>query len=363
MSMNMMEILKGQLGGMVAGQIAKAIGVDPKMLQGGIAALLPTILGGLMKQASTPEGAAELDKTLESEDFGGGMFDNIGDMFSGGDTSKISEMGGGLAGSLFGDKADMIGSIVSKATGMNAGTCSSLMGMLVPIVMGFLGKQKKSLGLDSSGMANLLMSQKDEVAKAMPGGMAGALGLTDLGFEDTPMDVAAATPSSQPQVAGASGGLGKILIPLVILAALGFLAYRFLGGGGANLDDLKNSATEAASGLTGDVELPAMDAASLTGKLQDTFAGYTDTLSGITDEASAEEAVPELKSLNEQLGGVTSLLDKLPEGVREQLSGRVGEMITPIKDMLDKVMAIPGVGPILKPIVDNMLEKVGMLTA
>lgn len=46
MSMNMMEILKGQLGGMVAQQIDKKMGIDPSMLNTGIGALLPTILGG-----------------------------------------------------------------------------------------------------------------------------------------------------------------------------------------------------------------------------------------------------------------------------------------------------------------------------
>ena len=188
MSINMMEILKGQLGGIVAGQLGKAVGLDAKQAESGIGALLPTILGGLIKQSSTPEGASQLDHTLGSDDYDGGMFDSIGDILSGGsDTSQMSNMGGGLLSMLFGDKVGEITKIISQLTGVKSGTSGSLLALLTPLVMSYLGKQKRTLGLDGGGLANLLMSQKDEVAKAMPSGMAGTLGLTNLGFSDTPM--------------------------------------------------------------------------------------------------------------------------------------------------------------------------------
>ena len=350
MSMNMMEILKGQLGGMVAGQLGKAVGLDSKQAESGIGALLPTILGGLMKQSSTPEGANQLDKTLSGDDFDGGMFDNISDMFSGGgDTSSMSNMGGGLVKMIFGDKVGAIADIVSRVTGMKSSSTTSLLGLLAPLVMSFLGKQKRSLGLDGGGMANLLMSQKDEVAKAMPSGMAGALGLTDLGFQDSPAGAPARTPSAHPQPQTSGGGIGKFLIPLVILGALGFFGWKMLAG---KVPDMK-SATDTLG----------MSADDVTGNLTEVFDGYKETLSEITDVDSAKEAVPQMENLNEQLGGIAGMMDKLPAGIKDTVTGQLGSMIEPIKAMLDKVMAIPGVGPVLKPYVDGMLEKVGMLSA
>jgi hypothetical protein len=55
-------------------------------------------------------------------------------------------------------------------------------------------------------MSNLLMSQKDEVAKAMPAGMSGVLGLTSMGFQDMSAGSPTATPRAQPHVAASSGG-------------------------------------------------------------------------------------------------------------------------------------------------------------
>ena len=362
MSMNMMEILKGQLGGMVAGQLGKAVGLDSSQAEAGIGALLPTILGGLIKQSSTPEGAGKLDQALSSDEYDGGMFDNIGDLLSGGgDTGGMAKMGGGVIEMLFGGKVGMIADIIGKVTGMKSGSATGLLGLLAPLVMSFLGKQKRSLSLDGGGMANLLMSQKDEVAKAMPAGMSSALGLTDLGFADTPAGRPAATPTAQPSTSS-GGGLGKLLIPLAVIAALVFGAYKFLGGGGAvDMPALPDVSVPNVD--LGSVEGSVAGAGDVTGQLKDIFGGYNETLSGITDVDSAKAAVPEMEGLNEKLGGVSGMMEKLPAGVKDTVSGQVGTMIEPIKAMLDKVLAIPGVGPILQPIVDNMLEKVGMLTS
>ncbi|TWT53477.1 hypothetical protein Pla22_11060 [Rubripirellula amarantea] len=361
MSMNMMEILKGQLGGMVAGQLGKAVGLDQSQAESGIGALLPTILGGLIKQVSTPEGAGKLDQALESDDYDGGMFDNITDMLSGGNAGGISNAGGGVIEMLFGNKVGMIAEIIAKVTGMKSGSATSLLGLIAPLVLSFLGKQKRSLGLDSGGMANLLMSQKDEVAKAMPAGMSSTLGLTSLGFADTPAGRPAATPSAQPVVSSGESGLGKLLIPLAILAAIIFGAYKFLGGGGeVVLPELPEVSVPNVD--LGDVEGSlSLSPADVTGKLKDVFGGYTETLSGITDVDSAKSAIPEMEGLNERLGSISGMLDKLPAGMKDTVTGQIGPMVEPITAMLDKVMAIPGVGPILKPVVDAMLSKVSML--
>jgi hypothetical protein len=55
-------------------------------------------------------------------------------------------------------------------------------------------------------------------------------------------------------------------------------------------------------------------------------------------------------------------MEKLPAGVKETVTGQIGSLLDPIKAMIDKVLAIPGVGPLLQPIVDTMLEKVKAIT-
>lgn len=364
--MNMMEILKGQLGGMMAEKMGQSLGMDSKAAESGIGALLPTILGGLMKQASTPSGADQLDQTLGQDDFDGGILDNLGDLFGGSGASGGSDMMGGLGGGLvkmlFGDKVGAIADVVSKLTGMKSSSVMSMLTVLAPIVMSFLGKQKRSLGLDAGGMANLLMSQKDEVAKAMPAGMSSVLGLADMGFSDTPAGTPAVTPRAQPQVApAASGGGGKWLLAIPVVAILGYFGFKAMNPQDA-IDGVKGSMEDAAAAVEGMGEMSG-EATAAIAQAKEVLGGYQETLTGITNEASATAALPDMESLNEKLGGFAGTVGKLPEGVQSMVKTQFASLLEPIKAQIDKITAIPGVGPILKPVIDAMLEKVGLITA
>ncbi|QDT08497.1 DUF937 domain-containing protein [Planctomycetes bacterium K23_9] len=353
MSINLIDLMKDQLTGAIAGQIGNKLGVDKNAAESGIGAILPTILGGLMKQSSTPAGAESLNNTLDQADFDGGLLDKLPDLLGGGGGNDqggmLSGMGDTLLRSLFGDKVASIVGLISKFTGMDSGKSGSLMALLAPLVMSFLGKQKRSMGLDANGLAGLLSSQKDAVASSLPPGLAGTMGLGELGITDSP---AAAAPSHSHSTSQGGGGLGKLLIPLVIIAALGFLAYKFLGGAGDAINDGVDAVKNAEVGLP---EVPTVD--SMTGQLSGVFDNYKETLSGVTDEASASAALPQLEEYNEKLGGMSDLLGKLPEGARGAVGDQVKSMLGPIQGIIDKLYAIPGVKSILDPVLSSMVEK------
>ena len=171
------------------------------------------------------------------------------------------------------------------------------------------------------------------------------------------------------------------MIPLIIIGVLAFLGYKFLGGTAPDVDlpeagvpevDLGQMEDNAPSalGMSGDSALGMSadsalntSAGDVSGQLKDIFGSYSETFSGITDVRSAKEALPKVQSLNDQLGGITGMMDKLPAGIKEIVMGKMGSMIDPIKATLDKVMALPGVGDILKPAVDIMLDKVDLLSS
>ena len=97
-------------------------------------------------------------------------------------------------------------------------------------------------------------------------------------------------------------------------------------------------------------------------ELTSTFDGLTETLSGITDTASAEAALPALEEVSTGLDSLTGLADQLPEGA----IGGVSEMVSSGVSGLDGVMAnlesIPGVGDLIKPIIDQIKEKLAAFT-
>ena len=52
--------------------------------------------------------------------------------------------------------------------------------MFGPVVLGALGQQQRSAGLDAGGLASLLTSQKDQFAAAIPAGLADQLNASGL---------------------------------------------------------------------------------------------------------------------------------------------------------------------------------------
>src|SRR5258705_6710382 len=65
--------------------------------------------------------------------------------------------------------------VLSRFTCVGECSTSKLLGILTPVVLGFLGKQQKSMGLNAGGLANLLTGQKDNIRAAMPAGLDTAL--------------------------------------------------------------------------------------------------------------------------------------------------------------------------------------------
>jgi hypothetical protein len=231
MNINIVDILKSQIGGQIAGQLGKQFGESEQSVKTGVEAMIPTILGGLLKQVSSPGGAEKLDRTLSEGGYDGGLLDNLPGMLSGGGAESILTKGGELVPMLLGDKAAMLMPIFAKMTGMNSGSIMSMLAMVAPIVMSFLGKQKQTLGLDANGLAGLLTSQKDSIVASMPLGVADAMGLSSLGVASPAMSHAAAAVPAASVPTSSGGPLLKILVPLILLAAVGYGAYAYIFAG------------------------------------------------------------------------------------------------------------------------------------
>jgi len=416
MAINILDMLKSQLGGQLAGQLGRQFGESEQATKSGIEALVPTILGGLLKQISAPGGADKLDRTLKDGGYDGGLLDNLSGMLSGGGTDSLTSKGGGLISMLMGDKAAMIAPIIAKLTGMKPGTVASLLSILAPLIMSFLGKQKKTMGLDSSGLANLLMSQKDSIGAALPAGISDAMGLGSLGIAGPA--VARSATSNAPVAAAGGGGALKFLIPLAILGALGYGCYRFIfdgirapGAAGNTIVEIDPNALPDPSQQRGEAmsdqrpaeeapveEAPAAEASaaetsaaetsaaetsaaeSMAEKLGGALGGFglpgadampdvksmfkslTGSLGKVTDAETAKDALPDLEAVDKKLESLSTGFGLLPEAIRSKLTDSLKSMVPDFQATIDKVMAIPGVRDILQPIIDEVMAKVKSLT-
>jgi OmpA-OmpF porin, OOP family len=152
----------------------------------------------------------------------------LADAFAGGEgTSKLLSTGATLLSSVLGNKADSVANLVANASGISKTSSNSLMGLLMPMIFGVLGKTVKSQGITSAaGLAGFLANQSGFLKNFLPAGLTSILGLAGL-TDAAKTPYTAATPPYVDE--DESGGFGKwlpwLLIPAILALGWGLLKY------------------------------------------------------------------------------------------------------------------------------------------
>ena len=157
-----LQDLLGQEGGDQAlDQISQNVGAEPGMVNSAVQMALPMIMGALSQNAAQPDGAQSLSNTLQAN-HDGSILDNIGGIV----TAAQSADGSGILGHIFGQKQSAAAEQISQNTGLNSGQVAQIMLTLAPIVMGYLGKQQQTQGLDAGGLSNMLGAQQQQMQQS-----------------------------------------------------------------------------------------------------------------------------------------------------------------------------------------------------
>ena len=183
MSFNLVDLIKGQLGGPALGQLGSLLGEDNNKTEAALGAAVPGLLSGLTSAANADGGASLFNAVNDTDD---SMLDNIGGMLTGGNNTNVMNQGSNLLGSLLGNgAAGGLASAVSGLTGIGGKSSSGLMGMLMPIALGILKRKIFGGGgfsQNASGLLSMLNGQKDNIQAAMPSGFQNQL--QSSGFMD-----------------------------------------------------------------------------------------------------------------------------------------------------------------------------------
>lgn len=264
---NILDLLKGQLGSAAIGKVAELIGDNSSNTSSAIESMLPALVGGLINKGNTEQGASGILDFLNEGNHDGSMFDNLSGLLGNG--SKMSTLmsvgSAALPFILGGKKAGML-SLLSRVTGMGSSKSSSLMSILAPMVLGMIGKQVKGSGLNASGLMDMLMGQKEHVAKAAPAELSSLLGFAGNAKETVKETVSTSTR----EVKESGGSMMKWLLPLLAILAGAFFFMKSCGGDVAATAD---NAADAASETTTQVVEGAKDMAQ-------TAVTYTEDAAG-----------------------------------------------------------------------------------
>jgi hypothetical protein len=155
---SLQDLLGQEQGTQAVDQISQQVGADSGSVSSAIQAALPSILGGLANNASTPSGAESLNNALE-QDHDGSLLDNLGGLGSlifGGSGAPRQADAGGILGHILGGNQGQVVQQATNQSGLNSGQVAQILMMLAPIVMAYLGRQKREQGVDSGGLGGLL---------------------------------------------------------------------------------------------------------------------------------------------------------------------------------------------------------------
>lgn len=381
MATNLVSVVMQFLTPDMIAKIASVLGLDRSVAQKAIAGAIPALLASLADVASTPNGARQLTNTLTQQS---DSLESMKNLVGGAGQNLVADSGTNMLSGLFGGGTmDTMAQTIGKFSGIGEGTSKSLLGMLGPVVLGTLGQQQRSMGLDASGLASQLTSQKDQIARAMPSGLAeqlSAAGLIDGATESLRSGAAAASAAGgrmaeasertisraaeSATMAARSTATSQWPYWLVAAVVVGGLAWFAFGRSGEDTvaQAPPPSMTRTATGTVGAAPTDlTIGGVNLANQVNASVGSLKTVLPGMTDEASAKAALPRLKEATAQLNEVSSRATQLsPEG--KTILVKLIVAATPaINQMCDRVLATPGAGAVAKPAIDELRGKLDAL--
>ena len=218
-----------------------------------------------------------------------------------------------------------------------------------------------------SSLMDMFSGQKDNIAAAMPSGF-----VQQLSASDTIANTASSTVSEVNDVAeeatSTAGAWFARLLPLALLCGVAWFAYNQFSKSSIEIPESTTIPQSTTDTIIKDVLEPPKVIVqdqqvnvNVKEELSVLLGSVTNSLGSITDVASANEAIPQLNTATEKLGGLANILTKLPAAAREPVKLVISGGLPQLQALVDKVVAIPGVGPVIKPVTDGLLQKIALL--
>lgn len=396
MANSLVTIVSQIFGAQLIARVATSLGINPTLAQTLANAAVPAVLAALGNLAASPAGAQKIAAQIQSQDSNilGNLVNAVG---SPNQTSFLNSGAGMLSSLLGGGATSGISDALAKFTGAQPAQAQSILGLVTPATFGALAQQDPEIWSSGEGISALFKREQSAIAGAIPSGLAGSLASTGLfsniaGLGDKASQAAAglvqgaagaasgaaaraaqATSSVAAGAANASSaavdraeaaasgipGWLKIVIPVVLIALLGwFLMPRTPAPvpAPAQRSTAPTAVTPpaAATSAAATAQQAAVELAAFAQKTNGAFGNAMTTLTGITNVDQAKAAQPKLTELANDLGGLAQNFGKLPGEARTAMAGPMQGMLGTLRDQLARVMAIPGVGEILKPVADQL---------
>jgi heat shock protein HslJ len=162
---SLIDLVSSRITPEVVQKLAGLAGLSTTDTQRALDAIVPNQFDGLVSMGSTEAGARRLLALLQ-EHKGTESFAHV--LLAGDAMQSQAKVGDTLQTAVYGsDLSRRIGSMASSI-GIPQGATASLMGMIMPVVVGLLGREVRERGLNAAGLVNLLRGERQTIERAMP---------------------------------------------------------------------------------------------------------------------------------------------------------------------------------------------------
>lgn len=249
--MNLIEFLREKLTASVIEKISSFLGESHESTATAMKAALPTILGGLVQQGTTDDGAKKIMDIIKDGGHTGDILNNMSGLLDNFDKSQLLvTIGTNIFNHFFGNTSSILIDKVANLSSIKNSSSASLLGLTAPMVLGAIGYvvQKENLGI--SGLKSLLDDQREDVSKALPPIIAPHLPLRSISpiQEEAPIISAPvvekvnSTPKPETKKIDKDKSVISSLLPWIFLVILALLSIYYLRSCQTNLDDKSPSA-------------------------------------------------------------------------------------------------------------------------
>ena len=143
--MSLIDLITGNAGNQVASQAENKFGISKNQVIALLAVAAPLVISYLRKKSQDDPNEAEALNNALDKDHDGSILD---------DPSQVEarqQEGSSILDHIFGGQKATVENQLSQNTGISMDKIGPLLGMLAPVIMGYIGKQKQSSGVTSGG--------------------------------------------------------------------------------------------------------------------------------------------------------------------------------------------------------------------
>jgi OmpA-OmpF porin, OOP family len=238
--MNLLANFKEQLSAEITQKVAAQFNESPEKIGQAVDVLIPMVLAGFMKRSAADTNNHLIFVLVNRLKYEGNLIANIKESLKTPDKiTQLATSGSSILSQVMPDKKSIIATSVSSFAKIRNSSVMSLMGVVTSFMMDGLGKEIKSQNLDVEGLANLLLSQKDNLvegtSKPILDRIIDTLGISnllDLSYQPSTLLQNKPTPQVSQTVDVRDLNISKVAskIPLQWVA-IGLAAIIILGGG------------------------------------------------------------------------------------------------------------------------------------